>query len=127
VVTPIAINFDSVMKSINVLVAGTGQLPPSSEITRYEGVGVGVTSPFRDSVEHSARAVDEVVKTLREELQLSQAAVRQTVADMVAMDASLADEAQVVLTAIDSIMANPLPQQQGPQSPPAAPGVPRAW
>jgi hypothetical protein len=125
VTPPIAINFDSVAKSLDLIMASAGQLPTVSEVQRSEGIAIGVTSDYRSSVTYAASTLAAVVKTMHSEVEKVQEAVRLTVADMVARDATLADEGRAINTALDLIIASgantPAPGR------PADANIPRAW
>ena len=100
---PIAINFDSVGESIAQLSGSTGYLPTAEAVSQTEGAQVGVTLPFHNQVKYTAGVLADLVRQMNQELTKSEEAMRQTVADMVAKDESLSDEARVLLNAVDSI------------------------
>jgi 3-oxoacyl-ACP reductase-like protein len=103
VLGPIGINYDSVGKSMAAIAGSSGYLPSADAVEKAEGAQVGVTLAFHNQVKYSASVLAQIVRMLQADLSASEAAVRQTVADMVAKDESLSDEARVLLTAVDSI------------------------
>ena len=120
---PIAINFDSVGKSIGVLRSGKAELPTAGEVQRHEGIDIGVTAPFMGSVEYCSNVLSALVESMHRELAASEEAIRLTVEDLVRNDASAADEAKTLLTAIDAITA----VEPSTPTAPAKPAAPRSW
>ncbi|GAB3607791.1 hypothetical protein GCM10027413_32000 [Conyzicola nivalis] len=131
-VQQILIDVDSVANAIRRIVAERSTVPEPGAIAQVEGTSVGVTSPFHAQLEYSAKLLSSIVTTVRSELETTQAAIRKAIEDAAENDAAQADEAKAILTALDSIVAQPAPSTStsttSTSTPPAStPGISKSW
>ena len=98
----INVMMDDVVSGLNDLIEGSSSLPTPGEVSS-QGTGVGVTSPFRAEVSATATSVKAALRAVASQLRASDEDIRATVAALLEKDETLADEANQLLTFLDSI------------------------
>jgi uncharacterized phage protein gp47/JayE len=99
---------DLVTSGLKDLLEGLSALPEPSEL-QSEGVSVGVASPFRTELAETAVVLKAATRSIIEELQAAEDAIRKTVAQLVQNDESIADDAKAFLNFLDAAVATELP------------------
>ena len=117
----IFVEVDAMVKTLKDMGVGTEELPDPGVLRENIGSSVGVTHDFKQELARVGGQLGNLVVTMKAELAQTQEAVRLAVADMVAMDGSLADEASGILAVLDSAVA-----PSAADAKPAPAGTPKA-
>lgn len=92
---------DRVISGLKDLTEGLAGLPDPGEV-QPGGVGVGVTGPFRAELSETAGALQQTTIRIVGNLRSAESAIRTTVAELVANDASIAADAEAFLGFLDA-------------------------
>ena len=101
----ISVDIDAVMQALRRITQHADELPTPGAMRATEGVNVGPTVDFRAALTASAANLGIRVAKIRGLLADSHDQIAQTVKELVASDASLADEAAAIMQIVDSISA----------------------
>ena len=126
---------DEWAKTATEIGMGVTEIPEASSLRENVGANTGVAREFRSEVGSVARELGRIVTIMTKELIQTEESVRLALADMLETDAELADEAQEILTLVDSAIergqdagkpsaaASPTPNQPPSSAPEGTGGV----
>ncbi len=101
----IAIDFDGVFAELKRLLRELQEFPSPAEVGVSEGGSSKATFEFRTAVARAAGAMSEVTDRTLNKLQDTHDAIRAAVEQIAEQDASLADEAKLIVSLLDSAVA----------------------
>jgi hypothetical protein len=99
----VGFDLDLVLQNIGALMRSKDVVPASSEMSRTEGPSSGVASTFHSRLSHTAIELGQRVDAIRETLESSRAAIKQTIDQFIVDDGAHAAEANQLMAAIDSM------------------------
>lgn len=101
----IAIDFDGVFAELKRLLRELQEFPNPAEVGVSEGGSSKATFDFRNAVARSAVAMGDVTDRTLIKLQDTHDSIRAAVEQIAEQDASLADEAKLIVSLLDSAVA----------------------
>jgi hypothetical protein len=116
----ILIDIDGMLASIDKIVGRLLEFPDEGTLNVSHGAGIGVAKDFRSELGRTARVLEATAGKIRADLQQTQEAIRATMNDMVEQDAALADDAQRMLTVVESVVPPTTPAGSGSPSAPSS-------
>jgi hypothetical protein len=107
----ISVDPDAVQSNTSRITAHIEQLQAVSDaqVSHHTGPSVGVTAGFHGQLSGVAQHLPLLVEQLRQTLQDSQEAIKQTVAELTGKDASIAAEASAMLAGVTAVNNVPAP------------------
>jgi hypothetical protein len=116
-VQKIAFDIDAMLNSIDKIVARLQEFPSEGSLNESHGAGTGAARQFRRELTLTAIQLEKAAKSIRTNLSKTQEAIRLTMNELVERDASIADEAQRMVAAVESIVPDRTPTAGGTGAP----------
>lgn len=101
----IAVDFDGVFAELKRLLRELQEFPSPSEVAVSEGGSSQATVEFRRAVAQVAGSMSDVTDKTLAKLQNTHDAIRAAVSEIAEQDASLSDEAKLIVSLLDSAVA----------------------
>ncbi|WP_091229749.1 hypothetical protein [Microbacterium sp. 3J1] len=101
----IAVDFDGVFAELKRLLRELQEFPSPSEVAVSEGGSSKATVEFRSAVARVAGSMSDATDKTIAKLQTTHDAIRAAVSQIAEQDASLADEAKLIVSLLDSAVA----------------------
>lgn len=98
----IAVDFDGVFAELKRILRELQEFPSPAEVGISEGGSSNATYEFRNAVARAAGAMADATDKTLVKLQATHDSIRAAVEDIAEQDASLADEAKLIVSLLDS-------------------------
>lgn len=101
----IAVDFDGVFAELKRLLRELQEFPSPAEVGVVEGDVSSTTSEFHQAVSRAAREMGSATERALEKLQNTHDTIRAAVLQLAEQDAALADETRLIVSLLDSAVA----------------------